>query len=113
MVKKANPQISATEYDTGKKWIDWKNIYAQYIDVWVLSNVWSTTNLTKVVNISNIDQAVNIICVWLWTSWNMVRTIWNSGTDCYYTSSNSTIRVPYNWSRSGRSVYAILQYTKN
>ena len=105
-------RYSTNEYDTGYKWIDGKTIYGKIFELTVgnNSNISYNHNLTNIgmirVNQGNsfvYDGNETLPATWYYSSSDWARTWANS----------TTIRFRSPSSLGNRTLYAIIEYTKN
>lgn len=105
---------STEEVNTGKKWIDGKDIYRKVIE---LSNIPASTTEYSY-NVENIDKIVNAQASWYDTldKATFVTNLRYDGTGAYirfiYLKSKFKIETKYNWSERTSDVYVIIEYTK-
>lgn len=105
---------STEEVNTGKKWIDGKDIYRKVIE---LSNIPESTTEHSY-NVENIDKIVNAQASW-YDTLDKATFVTNSrydGTGAYikfiYLKSKFKIETKYSWSERTSDVYVIIEYTK-
>lgn len=105
---------STEEVNTGKKWIDGKDIYRKVIE---LSNIPESTTEHSY-NVENIDKIVNAQASW-YDTLDKATFVTNSrydGTSAYikfiYLKSKFKIETKYSWSERTSDVYVIIEYTK-
>ena len=105
---------STEEVNTGKKWIDGKDIYRKVIE---LSNIPESTTEHSY-NVENIDKIVNAQASWYDTldKATFVTNLRYDGTGAYikfiYLKSKFKIETKYSWSERTSDVYVIIEYTK-
>lgn len=105
---------STEEVNTGKKWIDGKDIYRKVIE---LSNIPASTTEYSY-NVENIDKIVNAQASWYDTldKATFVTNLRYDGTGAYirfiYLKSKFKIETKYSWSERTSDVYVIIEYTK-
>ena len=108
---------STTEVNTGKKWIDGKDIYRQVVPI-----DFPTTGTTKDVNhnISNINEVTDYYLKWYDTLDSRWFVNFKDTTGTYFIEINgvSTSKIylksgsSYDWQSRTSNRYAIIEYTK-
>jgi len=109
---------AGTEQDTGIKRIDGKEIYRKVVNLWAMSNVWSTvTSLTVNHNISNLDRFVKFEWMLYAADLNTSNQRWIGQYETNYSTAiiwnRTTLTLRYMWPWSWRTVYAIAYYIKS
>lgn len=105
---------STSETNTGKKWIDGKDIYRKVIE---LSNIPASTAEYSY-NVENIDKIVNAQASWYDTTdkATFVTNLRYDGTGAYirfiYLKDKFKVETAFDWSKRTSDVSVIIEYTK-
>ena len=105
---------STSETNTGKKWIDGKDIYRKVIE---LSNI-SASTAEYSYNVENIDKIVNAQASWYDTTdkATFVTNLRYDGTGAYirfiYLKDKFKVETAFDWSKRTSDVSVIIEYTK-
>ena len=105
---------STSETNTGKKWIDGKDIYRKVIE---LSNIPASTAEYSY-NVENIDKIVNAQASWYDTTdkATFVTNLRCDGTGAYirfiYLKDKFKVETAFDWSKRTSDVSVIIEYTK-
>ncbi len=106
--------ITTGEFNTGKKWIDGKDIYRKVIEIPSLPN---NSEGTYPLGINNIDTIVrsDIMVNKTTVAFNVpyVHDQAPYSIQCYFHKSAGTIRIKTFSDRSDYPAHVIIEYTKN